>query len=340
MERDAFVDTSGFDDAAGGLPLFKRSLRIQALCERIEEVREHMAPGTLRTSAEVVERILKPLFTQLGWDFADPHTVVPGFETEPGIVDFALCHPPGDARILLKIGAVPDTGPGEATHPFHDRTIQALQLAVSVDGREWTFHFGPGRGSIRNREFARFDIVRDPEKQVAGALDGYLAFHAVKSGEAFRQAEGDYSEERFPAEALAAWRRALLGSEVMDRFLKEMTEATGVPPHRDRAEGFIRGQVDSIRWPADPPEPKPARRVGLGDRVWVYDFAAREIVMHFVVGSDPDWEAGEVSRDSAIGHALLGAREGEEREVGVPGQEPRRVRIVLIRRQREKVIHT
>ena len=230
----------------------------------------------------------------------------------------------------MKIGAVPDTGPGEATHPFHDPTIQALQLAVSEGGSEWTFHFGPGRGSIRNREFARFDIVRDPEKQVAEALDGYLAFHAVKSGEAFRQAEGDYSEERFPAEALAAWRRALLGSEVMDRFLKEMTEATGVPPHRDRAEGFIRGQVDSIRWPADPPEPKPARRVGLGDRVWVYDFAAREIVMHFVVGSDPDWEAGEVSRDSAIGHALLGAREGEESEVGVPGQEPRRVRIVLI----------
>ncbi len=78
MERDAYVDTSGFDDAAGGLPLFKRSLRIRALCERIEEVREHMAPGALRTSAEVVERILKPLFTQLGWDFADPRTWFPG----------------------------------------------------------------------------------------------------------------------------------------------------------------------------------------------------------------------------------------------------------------------
>ena len=68
-----------------------------------------------------------------------------------------------------------------------------------------------------------------------------------------------------------------------------------------------------------------------GDTVWVYDFTSREIVVRVVVDSDPDWEKGEVSRDSPVGVALLGGQEGEEREVRLPDREPRRARIVLIR---------
>ena len=64
----------------------------------------------------------------------------------------------------------------------------------------------------------------------------------------------------------------------------------------------------------------------------MYDFESREIIVKVVVGWEPDWDKGEVSRDSAIGHALLGAREGEEREVMLPGREPMHLRIVLIRR--------
>ena len=109
------------------------------------------------------------------------------------------------------------------------------------------------------------------------------------------------------------------------RALLEVTPAT-----RGRAEGFIRGQVGTIRWPADPPDARPARRVGVGDRVFVYNFESREIDTRVVVGGEPDWDSGEVSRNSAIGRALFGAHEGEEREVRLPGQEPTRIRIVLI----------
>ncbi|MDE2795042.1 MAG: GreA/GreB family elongation factor [Gemmatimonadota bacterium] len=109
-----------------------------------------------------------------------------------------------------------------------------------------------------------------------------------------------------------------------------MKEGTGAPADRKRAQGFILGQIDSIQWPADPPDPAPARRVGVGDKVYVYDFESREIITRVVVGAEPDWNKDEVSRDSPTGYALLGAREGEEREVSLPGQEPNRIRIVLI----------
>lgn len=61
-------------------------------------------------------------------------------------------------------------------------------------------------------------------------------------------------------------------------------------------------------------------------RDWRFHFPAGRVV----VGCEPDWNKGEVSRDSPVGYALLGAHEGEEREVGLPEQDPSRIRIVLI----------
>ena len=119
------------------------------------------------------------------------------------------------------------------------------------------------------------------------------------------------------------------GLPLLKRFRREMEEAIGVAPAPERSGAFVRGQLDSVRWPADPPDPRPARRVGVGDRVWMHDFTSREIVEHRVVGRDPDWERGEVSAVSSFGRTLLGAREGETREVSLPDGE-RRVRIVLI----------
>ena len=119
------------------------------------------------------------------------------------------------------------------------------------------------------------------------------------------------------------------GLPLLKRFRREMEEAIGVAPAPERSGDFVRGQLASVRWPADPPDPRPARRVGVGDRVWVHDLASREIVERRVVGRDPDWERGEVSAESSFGRALLGAREGDTREVSLPNGE-RRVRIVLI----------
>lgn len=354
MSKGRFDDTAGgphhSDDATDGLgPLFARSIRIEDLCEKIEEVKERMVKERMaheaarfRAPADVLESIVMPLFKQLGWEFDDPQTVVSDFETPAGKVDLALCHPAGQARVLVKIeDADPadattdaaDSGGPSADHPFNDCALDAIQLAIASNGTEWVFHFPAGPGSIRNREFARFDIARDSEKDVAEELENYLAFHAVKSGEASCLAERQYRDRRFPAEAVAAWHRALLGSEILERLLAELKEATGVAANEDRAREFILGQIDAVEWPPDPPDAVPARRVRIGDRVWVYDCTSHEIVERVVVDREPDWEGGEVSRDSPVGAALFGAREGEVREVLLPGREPIRARIVLIRRQ-------
>lgn len=320
------------DGAAGGLgPLFDRRLRIEDLAEMLGVMRGDFERGNVATPRDVADFILLPVLRRLGWDTGDSSVVASSFDTGAGTVDFALCHPPGHPIVLVSIGALPGSAGASRDHPFDDCSIEALQVAVSEDGRGWRLHFPAGRGRIPNREFARFDIVGDGCEDIAEVLDAYLSFHAVKSREAFDEAERDYGEKRFPAEAHAAWRRSLAGGEVLHRFLREMQEAMGVPADRRRAERFVGGQLASVRWPADPPDPKPARRVGLGDRVFVYNFESREIETRVVVGREPNWDNGEVSRDSPIGRALFGAREGETREIGLPDREPATVRIVLIR---------
>ena len=320
-------------DPGEGLPLFDPRLRVEALAGTLRQVRGDFEQGNVSTPRGVADFVLLPVLRQLGWDTGDRSRVVPGFETGAGAVDFALCSPPGTPRVLVTIGTLPGSAGAAGTHPFDDCSIRPLQVAVSEDGRAWRFHFPAGQGRIRNREFERFDIVDDETENIAEVLDGYLSFHATGSGEAFAEAARDYGERRFPAEAQAAWRRALAGPEVLGRFLREMEEATGVPADRGRAGRFIRGQIGRIRWPADPPDANPARQVGVGDRVFVYNFESREIETRVVVGGDdPDWEKGEVSRYSVIGRALFGAREGEEREFRLPDREPERIRIVLIQR--------
>lgn len=328
---DADEEPRPAGDPAGGLPLFDRQWRIESLSRRLRELAGGFEQGSVAARRDVADGLLVPLLRHLGWDVEDPGVVAPGFDTPGGMVDFALSHPPGRPRILVKIGALRESPAAPRGHPFHDCSIPAVQLAVSGDGRRWRFHFPAGRGSVRNREFARFDIVDDANEAIAETLDTYLSFHAVKPGEAFRQAERDYGDRRFPAEAHGAWRRSVAGREVLRRFLRETEEVIGVPAGRRRALGFVRAQIGSLSWPPDPPDPAPSRRVGVGDRVWVYDFGSREIIVRVVVGREPDWEEGEVSRDSAIGHGLLGAREGEEREIPLPGREPMHLRVVLIR---------
>ena len=281
-------------------------------------------------ASEVRDGIVLPVLQHLGWEAGGGSSeVFSGFETAAGAVDVALCHPSGEPRVLVVIGPVPEPEDGAtAAHPFADCSLRAIQLAVSEDARIWRLYFPADRGSIRTREFARFEM--DPEADALPALRRYLAFHAVRSGEAFRQARRDYGRIRFPAEALGAWRRVLSGKGVVERFSREMEEATGVAPDLEEAQRFVSGQVGVVRWPAEPPDPEPARRVRVGDRVWIYDPRSREIVTRVVVRRDPDIGKGKVSRDSPYGVALLGGREGEERELCLPGQEPRCLRIVLI----------
>ena len=251
--------------------LFDAAVRRDALARELREGFAYLAERGTTTASEVCDSVVFPVLAHLGWDVGgESSAVLGGLETAAGAVDVALCHPPGEPKVLVRIGAVPEMGDGATpSHPSADCTLRAIQLAVSADARVWRLYFPADRASVRDREFAR--VGMPPDADGLTILRRYLAFHAVRLGEAFRQARREYRRIRFPAEALRAWRRILSGEELVERFSREMEEATGVAPDREQAEQFVSGQLSVIRWPADPPDPAPARRVKVGDRVWIYD---------------------------------------------------------------------
>lgn len=308
--------------------LFDDSLRIKGLADHLCKISvRRQRPETL---SNLESEIVLPLLDQLGWDVEDTSVVKPGFQMTASVIDFALCFPPGTPSVLVKIGGLPGNRDPTAAHPFDDCTPRALQLTVSEDALTWRLHFPAGRGGMRNREFARFELAPESAQGMAEAFDRFLAFHAVESGEAWRQAKREYGQKRFAAEAHEAWHRSVQGEEVLRRFKREMRKVVGIAVDSERARRFIQGQSASILRLPDPPNPNPVRQVTVGDRVWVYDSGTHEIVTRRVVDGDPDIEQGEVSRNSSFGDALIGAREGEERELRLPGQASRPIRVVLI----------
>ena len=328
----------GPDDATFGLPLFRPALRLDALADRIRAAAARIERGDFSSGGsdgDAGAAVVLPLFEQLGWDLADATLVVPRFGTRAGVVDYALCHPAGTPRVLVNIGPLPPRRRGggasaREAHPFDDPRLRALQLAISGDGREWRFHFPAGSTRLDKREFARADLVGDKASAVAEVLDTYVNFFALRAGWAFRVAEGEYRQGAFPAHAPRAWRRALAGSEVLDRFLAEMMDASGVSADPNEAEAFVRRQVEALPWTPSPPDAAPFRRVAVGDKVWVYDLASDDLECYYPVAGDPDFERNEVTAESPLGRALLGAREGEMRETQLPDGTDWVVRVVLV----------
>lgn len=328
----------GPDDATFGLPLFRPALRLDALADRIRAAAARIERGDFSSGGsdgDAGAAVVLPLFEQLGWDLADATLVVPRFRTRAGVVDYALCSPAGTPRVLVNIGPLPPRRRGggasaREAHPFDDPRLRALQLAISGDGREWRFHFPAGSTRLDKREFARADLVGDKASAVAEVLDTYVNFFALRAGWAFRVAEGEYRQGAFPAHAPQAWRRALAGSEVLDRFLAEMMDASGVSADPNEAEAFVRRQVETLPWAPSPPDAAPFRRVAVGDKVWVYDLASDDLECYYPVAGDPDFERNEVTAESPLGRALLGAREGEMRETQLPDGTDWTVRVVLV----------
>ncbi len=152
------MGTTGFDEPTEGLgPLFNRTQRLES---------------SLRTSGEPEERAGARQIPNTGgcrgWrPRAALHIARLGLR-RPGHGNPRVPHRVGDGRLR----SVPSSGRSE------DEAKDTIHLTVSNAGREWTFHFGRGRGSLRNREFSESVApvaggVRDPEPLCARNEGGH-----------------------------------------------------------------------------------------------------------------------------------------------------------------------
>ncbi len=285
--------------------------------DHIGRIVEVVRKDDFETLTAVMENVVRPLLTlkPLSWD----DSRIRMRTTRSGLPIMALCDPKGQEKIVVAVGPAPRAH--DATHPFHE-SGGAIQLAVAADGRKWAFHLSVPAGGVREREFCSFDIVSDPVEDAVSALKRYLAPDEVASGRALRAAREAYRRKRFPLEAPRIWQQVVREGALLERFQRILKEVVGLPVDEE-AQSFARQQLDAIQWPPDPPSPEPEPAVRLNDRVWVCRDGSDRINRHRVMdpatllkGDDSKLDKRRrVTPGSALGRALLGAREGDVRKV-------------------------
>lgn len=221
---------------------------------QIEEIRDSLTRGDFASEAQISRSVVMRLLITLGWNVWDPKVVIPEFPiktespTKTLKVDYVLCHPPGKPSVLIEVKDVGKANAQGERQLFDYCFRQGVPIAVLTDGRSWGFFFPAGQGSYQERRFAKVDLVDDDAAEGAEKISRYLAFEAVRAGEAHRRAHDDYYAFRQQSEAAAnfetVWAELLREPpEVLkDWFCEEVERTSGVRPDLRRVEEFIRSQ--------------------------------------------------------------------------------------------------
>ncbi len=159
----------------------------QTLIDVTNRIRKGLFPNEQAISQGVVLRLLH----ELGWDTWDTSRVWPEFQTGEGRADFALCHPPSKAMVLIEVKQ-----PGKA----EDSVRQALEYAfhtgvpfvILTDGQTWSFYLPAEAGSYEDRRVYKLDLFERDAAEAAITLERYLQRARIESGVSLQTARDEY----------------------------------------------------------------------------------------------------------------------------------------------------
>lgn len=180
----------------------------------------------------------------LGWPVYEADIVTPEYQVETRRVDFALCHPPNKPVVFIEVKQ-PDTISGADRQLFEYAFHRGVPIAVLTDGQEWNFYLPTEQGDYAERRLYRLDILERDPAESAERFCRYLAYDAVRSGEALEQARQEYRSVRGRREAAQALPQAwseLLESDDDSLFdaLADQTESLcGYRPDRQSVWTFL-----------------------------------------------------------------------------------------------------
>lgn len=223
----------------------------EKLASTIKDIAKGIAAGSFRSEAEISRGVVQQILHELGWPVFNMQVVAPEFKIGDGAkkVDYALCHPPGKAAILLEVKDLGKADGKGQRQLFEYCFHQGVPIAVLTDDRIWSFFYPSGQGSYEERRFARIDLLDDTPPDAASILTRYLDIKDVRSKVAKKRAERDYEEARSRIEAASkfafVWHKLLsepAKSLLLDVFLEEVEKEMGARPDPEQAAAFIRRQ--------------------------------------------------------------------------------------------------
>ena len=224
----------------------------QRLASTIQSIAKQIKDGIYQSEAQISQGIVKHVLSELGWPPFNTLVVAPEFKIGNGArkVDYALCHTPGKAVILIEVKDLGKADSKGEKQLFEYAFHQGVPIVVLTDGHIWSFFYPPGQGNYEERRFAQIDLLDYDPCVTASKLARYLNMEDVKSQAARKHAEKDYEEVRLQKQASSrfksVWHKLLLEpatSLLLDLFLEEVEKETGVRPNSEQAVEFIRNQA-------------------------------------------------------------------------------------------------
>ena len=222
----------------------------EKLTSTIRNIAKGIADERYRNKAEIMQGVVQRILQDLGWPIFEPQVFAREFRIGRGArykVDYALCHPPGKAAVLIEVKDLGNADGKRQRQLLKDRFLQNAPIAVFTDGRIWRFFFLAGAGNLEESLFARIDLRDEDPFVVADTFARYLDREAVKSGAAGKRAQEDYekveSQRRAEEDFASVWRKLLSKPEeslLLELFIEEVETRTGRKPDSESAAAFIR----------------------------------------------------------------------------------------------------
>ena len=212
--------------------------------DEIEQIRENLRAGRYLSEAAVSQGVVQRLLKALGWPIYNTDVVVPEYSLEGRRVDYPLCHPARKPLIFIEVKQV-GQAEGADRQLFEYAFHVGIPMAILTDGREWQFFLPGEQGDYSERRVYTMDLLeRDPDEIVA-RFRRYLAYDAVRIGEAIDAARSDYRDIARKREAKSrlpeAWRKLVASQEgiLIDLLADTVAGHCGYKPDPDTEATFL-----------------------------------------------------------------------------------------------------
>ncbi len=242
----------------------------EKLASTIQNIAKGIAAGRFQSEAAISQGVVTRILAELGWDVYDTQVVTPQFPIGNSArkVDYALCHPPREAAILIEVkdlGKADEKGEKQLfEYCFHE----GVHIAILTDGCLWNFFFPAGGGKYQERLFAQINLLGHDHHVAASTLARYLNMENIRSQTTWEWVRQDHKQAKLERKAASkfvpVWDKLLsepAKSSLLDLFLKEVEKEAKTQPNSEQAAAFIREQALS-RKAMPPTPPKNQERLG------------------------------------------------------------------------------
>ena len=222
------------------------------LAETLDKACQVLQSRALTSEHHTRTAVINPILRSLGWDETDVGQWLPEYPIEGvGRVDDALLGHDGRPRVFIEAKKPGGLSPKAQGQLFSYAANKGVPLVVLTDGDVWDLYLSMASGAVSERQFAHLEITnRAAHGDAAMDLMTFLAREEVlspgdRANIAAQERLRSNTERGRSKEALPAAWSAVLADDLLRDWLSEFVEGTtGIKPHADDVEAFLRRHSD------------------------------------------------------------------------------------------------